>query len=317
MHIGIVGLGLIGGSLGLDLRSQGFRVLGVSQRSQTCDMAIARGVVDEASTDLNLMATADVVFICTPLAAIAPVVQQLIPHISPATILTDVGSVKLPIVESVTQLWPNFVGGHPMAGTADSGIEAAQSKLFVDRAYVLTPIATTPEASVKTVEQIARSLHSKVYHCHPEEHDRAVAWISHLPVMVSASLIAACHNESEDSIRRLAQQLASSGFRDTSRVGGGNPELGTLMARYNQQALLRSLHHYRASLDDFIHLIEQEDWQPSKPPSAQPNNKDPNIAPRNSQWVLTFSRKLNPVLQNFFRRFNSENSSLCPLAARQ
>lgn len=260
MHIGIVGLGLIGGSLGLDLRSQGFKVFGVSQRSQTCDIAIARGVVDEASTDLNLFATAEVVFVCTPLAAIAPVVQQLIPHLSPATILTDVGSVKSPIVEYVTQLWPNFVGGHPMAGTAESGIEAAQSQLFAGRAYVLTPIATTPEASVKTVEEIARSLHSKVYHCHPEEHDRAVAWISHLPVMVSASLIEACLNESDANVLQLAQNLASSGFRDTSRVGGGNPELGMMMAQYNQKALLRSLQHYRHSLDRLISLIEREDW---------------------------------------------------------
>ena len=121
MNIGIVGLGLIGGSLGLDLRSQGYQVFGVSRREQTCQQAITRGVVDDASVDLALLAKAEVVFICTPLAAIVPSVEQLIPYLSAGTVLTDVGSVKAPVVEAIAPLWPNFIGGHPMAGTADSG----------------------------------------------------------------------------------------------------------------------------------------------------------------------------------------------------
>jgi len=92
------------------------------------------------------------------------------------------------------------------------------------------------------------------------DHDRAVSWISHLPVMVSAGLIAACMSENDPAVLALAQQLASSGFRDTSRVGGGNPELGVMMARYNRRELLRSLQHYRHSLEALINLIEQEDW---------------------------------------------------------
>ena len=259
MNIGIVGLGLIGGSLGLDLRAQGHRVLGVTQRESTCERAIARKVVDEASVDFALLATAEVVFICTPLAAIVKSVKQLIPHLSSTTVLTDVGSVKVPVIEAIAPLWSNFVGGHPMAGTADSGIEAAMVDLFALKPYVLTPVATTPPAAVKTVEEIARSLRACVYHCRPDEHDRAVSWISHLPVMVSAGLIAACMSDDAD-VLALAQQLASSGFRDTSRVGGGNPELGVMMARHNREELLRSLHQYRHNIDVLIELIEQEDW---------------------------------------------------------
>jgi len=261
MNIGIVGLGLIGGSLGLDLRAFGHQVLGVSRHSETCQRAIERGVVDEASINMTLLAAADVVFICTPLAAIAPTVQQLIPHLSPDSIITDVGSVKTAVVEEVAPLWQNFVGGHPMAGTADSGIEAAVSGLFTGNPYVLTPVETTPPTAVKIVEEIVRSLTSRVYFCRPEDHDRAVAWISHLPVMVSASLIDACMSEADPAVLELAQQLASSGFRDTSRVGGGNPQLGVMMARYNQESLLRSLMSYRYSLDQLIAQIEQEDWQ--------------------------------------------------------
>lgn len=259
MNIGIVGLGLIGGSLGLDLRLFGFKVLGVSRHQHTCELAIARGVADDASVAFSLLAAADIVFICTPIASIVPIAKQIIPHLSPATILTDVGSVKTPVVEAIAPIWPNFIGGHPMAGTTQSGIDAAQRQLFAGRPYVFTPVAQTPPAGVQTLCEIARSLQAQVYHCSPSEHDRAVALISHLPVMVSASLIDACMAETE--VLKLAQQLASSGFRDTSRVGGGNPELGLMMAQYNREELLRSLCNYRHSLDQLILHIQQQDWQ--------------------------------------------------------
>ena len=261
MNIGIVGLGLIGGSIGLDLRSRGLDVFGVSSRQQTCDRAQARGVVSEASIHLSLMAAADVVFICTPLGSIEPIVRDLVPYLSPNTIVTDVGSVKTPIVQAVSSLWPNFVGGHPMAGTAESGIEAAVPDLFVGRPYVLTPQAQTPAAAVDRVEEIARLLGASVYRCSPLDHDRAVAWISHLPLMASATLVAAGDREGDRHIVNLAQHLASSGFRDTSRVGGGNPELGVMVAKYNREELLRSLSIYRDSLDEFISDIEAENWQ--------------------------------------------------------
>lgn len=261
MRIGIVGLGLIGGSLGLDLRRFGHQVLGVSRQAQTCQRAIERGAVDNASIDFVLLRDTDVVFLCTPIAAIAPTLKQLVPHLSPETIITDVGSVKTVVVETISPLWHNFVGGHPMAGTAETGIEAAQFKLFAGNPYVLTPIETTPPAAVKIVEALVRSLTTKVYMCKPEDHDRAVAWISHLPVMVSASLVDACTSETDSIILELARTLTSSGFRDTSRVGGGNAELGVMMARYNRQSLLHSLRAYRQSLDQLIELVEHEDWQ--------------------------------------------------------
>lgn len=261
MNIGIVGLGLIGGSIGLDLRSRGFEVFGVSSRQQTCDRAKARGVVSEASIHLSLMSAADLVFICTPLLSIEPIVRELIPHLSIDTIVTDVGSVKTPIVQAVSCLWPNFVGGHPMAGTAESGIEAAVRDLFVGRPYVVTPQAQTPALAVEKVEEMARLLGASVYRCGPEEHDRAVAWISHLPIIASATLVAACDLEGDRDIVNLAQHLASSGFRDTSRVGGGNPELGVMVAKYNREQLLRSLSIYRDTLDEFISDIEAQNWQ--------------------------------------------------------
>ncbi|MEA5554528.1 prephenate/arogenate dehydrogenase [Anabaena cylindrica UHCC 0172] len=261
MKIGILGLGLIGGSLGFDLRSQGNHVLGVSRRESTCKKAIDLGIVDQASVELSLLAAADIVFVCTPIGLIIPQVEQLIAYLPATTIVTDVGSVKTPIVAGISRLWNNFIGGHPMAGNTDAGIEAAQRNLFVNRPYVLTPVATTPTDAISVLEEIVRSLGSIIYHCQPEKHDRAVSWISHLPVMVSASLMAACLSETDPEIVQLAQNLASSGFRDTSRVGAGNPELGVMMAQYNRQELINSLHQYRQNLDEFIDLISQEKWQ--------------------------------------------------------
>ena len=261
MNIGILGLGLIGGSLGFDLREQGHHIIGVSRQESTCKQAVALGNVDEASTDMSRLKSAEVIFICTPLGLIIPILEQLIAYLPPTAIVTDVGSVKTPIVKTATSLWSNFIGGHPMAGTAESGIAAAQRKLFNNNPYVLTPVDTTKNDAMKTVEHLAYQLGANIHYCSPEVHDKAVSWISHLPVMVSASLLSACMTENNDNVVELAQKLASSGFRDTSRVGGGNPELGVMMAKYNRQELLTSLKQYRHNLDLLTDLIEREDWK--------------------------------------------------------
>lgn len=260
MKVGVVGLGLIGGSLGLALRPLGHEILGVARRPETADRAIELGIADRAGCELSLLADADLVILCTPIGAIEPTVRQLIPHFSPSTVLTDVGSVKQAIVQAIEPLWPNFVGAHPMAGTADSGIEAALPDLFVGRPFAITPTDRTPAEAIARVTAIAQDLRSILYRCTPEQHDRAVAWISHLPVAISASLIAACGAEPDPETLALAQSLASSGFRDTSRVGGGNPELGVMMAQFNRPELLRSLQRYRDQLDQIIGAIDQQDW---------------------------------------------------------
>jgi arogenate dehydrogenase (NADP+) len=260
MKIGIVGLGLIGGCLGLDLRQLGYQVYGVARRSHTCQAALAAGAVDQASSDLGLLQATDVVFVCTPMAAILPTIEQLAKHLAAETVITDVGSVKGAIVHEATQLWPRFVGAHPMSGKAEAGFQAAQRDLFVGNPYVITPVATSDAQAVALVDELARSVRSQLFYCSPEDHDRAVAWISHLPVMVSASLIQACLKEPDAAVAQLAQNLASSGFRDTSRVGGGNPELGVMMAQFNRQALLQTLEHYRHQIEHLTHLIEAQDW---------------------------------------------------------
>ena len=259
MKIGIIGLGLIGGSLAIDLRSQSHYLLGVSRQEATCNIAVTKGIVDRASTDLSILKEAEIIFICTPIDKIVTTLKKLIPDLNRETIVTDVGSVKQPIVEACNPLWDNFIGGHPMAGTEESGINAARSGLFRGAAYVLTPDCES--VHLDKLKQIVLSLGAIPHVCSPEVHDRAVAWISHLPVMISTTLITACLTEEDKDTLELAQHLASSGFRDTSRVGAGNPELGTMMAQYNNRTLLRSLYRYRDNLDGIIDLVETKNWE--------------------------------------------------------
>ena len=260
MKIGIVGIGLIGASLGWDFRQLGHDVSGVSRQQTTCDIAEREEICDRASCDLASLKDAQIIFICTPIAAIVPTIVQLVPYLQPATIITDAGSVKGALVDRATELWSNFVGGHPMAGNSQSGISAFEKGLFADRPYVLTPTPTTVPSALKTVDELVRSLDAVVYHTTPDRHDRAVAWISHLPVIISASLLDACLHEADPTILDFAKKFASTGFKDTSRVGAGNPEMGMMMAEYNRDALLQSLYLYRDRLDNLIDSIEQEEW---------------------------------------------------------
>jgi arogenate dehydrogenase (NADP+) len=260
VKIGIVGIGLIGASLGWDFRQLGHDVSGVSRQQTTCDLAEQEGICDRASCDLASLQDAHIIFICTPIAAIVPTIAQLVPHLQPETIITDAGSVKGALVDRATELWPNFIGGHPMAGNSQSGIAAFEKGLFAERPYVLTPTPQTVPSVLKTVDELVRSLGAVVYHTTPDRHDRAVAWISHLPVMVSASLIDACLLEANPTILDFAKKFASTGFKDTSRVGAGNPEMGMMMAEYNRDALLYSLHRYRERLDNLIDSIESKKW---------------------------------------------------------
>jgi arogenate dehydrogenase (NADP+) len=264
VKIGIVGIGLIGASLGWDFRQMGHQVVGVSRQQSTCEIAEREGICDRASCDLASLKDTEIIFICTPIAAIVPTIELLLSHLHPDTIITDAGSVKGAIVDRATQLWPNFVGGHPMAGNSESGIAAFEKGLFKHRPYVLTPTPKTAPVALERVAELVRSLDCVIHYATPAQHDLAVAWISHLPIMVSASLISACLHETDPIILDFAKKFASTGFQDTSRVGGGTPEMGMMMAEYNREAILRSLYQYRDRLDSVIGSIESKQWSEVK-----------------------------------------------------
>ena len=251
--IGVVGLGLIGGSLALDLRAQGLRVQALVHREATVERARQRGLADQVGTDPAVLADCALVVLALPLDRLLDPSAELLAAIPPGAVVTDVGSVKGPVLDRWGQ-WPRFVASHPMAGTAQAGVEAGLTGLFAGRPWVATPSDDTDPEALAVVRGLAEAVDARWIECPAADHDQAVALISHLPVLLGAALIEAAGPVP------LARLLASSGFADTSRVGGGNPELGSLMARYNREALLAALARYRTSLDGLEQQVRAGDW---------------------------------------------------------
>ena len=259
--VGLVGLGLIGGSLGLDLQALGWSVRGLTHRQVTADRALERGLVQTVSTDPASLAGCDLVFLALPLERLLDPDPALVASLPQNAVVTDVGSVKGLVLETWRNLHPRFVASHPMAGTAEAGVEAGLRDLFRGRPWVATPEAGTDPKALAFVEAMAQALGSQWLVTDADRHDQAVALISHVPVLVSAALLQAVGSERDPAVLDLARQLASSGFADTTRVGGGNPQLGTAMASRNTAAVLRGLAAYRWSLEQLEEAILESNWQ--------------------------------------------------------
>lgn len=258
--VGIVGLGLIGGSLGLDLQALGWHVHGLVHRESTAERALVRGLADEVSTDPQVLANCELVILALPLAQLLSPEPALLQALPETAVVTDVGSVKAPVLKVWSQLHPRFVASHPMAGTAEAGVEAGLRGLFEHRPWVATPDHRTDPEALEVVHQLAMALGSQWLTADAESHDQAVALISHVPVLVSAALLRAVGAQSDPAVFDLAKALASSGFADTTRVGGGNPQLGTAMAATNTAAILRGLQAYRQSLEQLEALVDTGQW---------------------------------------------------------
>ena len=259
-RVGIVGLGLIGGSLGLDLQARGWAVQGLVHRQATADRAMARGLVGAVSTDPSCLSGCDLVILALPIPLLLNPPDELIAALPEAAVITDVGSVKQPVLEAWRQRHPRFVASHPMAGTAQAGVEAGVVDLFRGRPWIATPDQTTDPVALAQVRDLAVSVGGHWLTATASQHDQAVALISHMPVLVSAALLRAVGDERDPEIRQLAMVLASSGFADTSRVGGGNPDLGVAMASTNRDAVLRGLAAYRWSLEQLEDAVLQQNW---------------------------------------------------------
>ena len=258
--VGIVGLGLIGGSLGLDLQRCGLEVRGLVHRQTTAARAQQRGLAQRVGTDPALLADCALVVLALPLDRLLDPDPALLAALPRQAVITDVGSVKQPVLQRWQALHPRFVASHPMAGTAEAGVEAGVEGLFQGRPWVATPTAATDPAALAAVQALAGAVGAHWLCCSAPDHDQAVALISHLPVLVSAALLQAADRAADGELAGLVRALASSGFADTTRVGGGNPELGTLMARCNRGPLLAALASYRQQLEGLERRLQQADW---------------------------------------------------------
>lgn len=256
-----MGLGLIGGSLALDLRARGLQVHALVHRSATAERARQRHLADRVDTDPAVLEGCGLIVLALPLDRLLTPGAELVSALPAMAVVTDVGSVKEPVLQRWQALHPRFVAGHPMAGTAAAGVDAGEAGLFRGKPWVATPNAHTDAAALRSVQELAEMVGARWLCCEASAHDRAVALISHMPVLVSAALLQAadCGGHAL-AAEDLVRQLASSGFADTTRIGGGNPQLGTLMARSNREAVLEALEHYRRQLDQLQRLVQDQQW---------------------------------------------------------
>jgi prephenate dehydrogenase len=245
----IVGVGLIGGSIGLAARQRGLagHIVGAGRQQGSLERARAVGAIDEVCTDLAAaVQRADVAVFCTPVDRIVDQVLAAAPGCPAGTLLTDAGSTKGAIVRGIEGRLPDgvtFVGSHPLAGSEKRGPEHADARLFHDRLTVVTRTARTDAAAVDRTAAFWRALGSRVRVMDPDEHDRALALTSHLPHLLASALAAILPPE--------LHELAATGFRDTTRVAAGDPSLWTGIFQQNRAAVLACAAEFGRRLEQF------------------------------------------------------------------
>ncbi len=258
-----MGVGLLGGSLGRALRRQGLagEVAGYVRREVTIREAVEAKAVDWADCNLaKVVGGADLVVLCTPVAQMALLVSDLVPSLALGALVTDVGSVKGAIVaaaeDPIGRARARFVGSHPMAGSERTGVSASREDLFAGAVCVVTPTPVSDPGAVAEVGELWRSVGARVLTMSPERHDELVARSSHLPHLVASSLasyILASGHPPEQA------QLCASGFRDTTRVASGSPEMWRDIALANRESILAALDGFGAVVAELRGAIEDAD----------------------------------------------------------
>ncbi len=251
-RLAIIGVGLIGGSLSLALKEAGAvgEVIGCGRGKPNLEKAIELGVIDSYRRDpAEAVKGADVVFLATPVQTLGLVTQQCLPGLQPGAIITDGGSVKGDVVKAIEPLLPegvHFVPGHPIAGTENSGAEAAFPSLYHDKRCILTPTENTDPQALELIEQMWRTVGSNVVRMPLEKHDKILAAISHLPHMVAYSLVNAVG--SYDHYEENILEYSAGGFRDFTRIASSDPTMWRDIAETNRDALLEMMEQFEKSL---------------------------------------------------------------------
>lgn len=250
-RVAIIGLGLIGGSIGLALHKvkAAQQVVGYDLGRGVSDRARKIGAIDQPYTTLaDAVRGAELVVLATPVGAMRALLHELADLLSPGAVVTDVASTKAQVINWAEEFLPSsvtFVGGHPMTGKELSGVEAADATLFRNRIYCLTPTARTLPSAINKVSSFVEALGARVRFLEPLEHDGQVAGVSHLPFIASIALVNAV---SEGPAWGDASMLAANGFRDVSRLAAGNPVMYRDICLTNSEAIVRWLDDYIATL---------------------------------------------------------------------
>ncbi len=261
--VAIFGVGLIGGSLALCWKGKpGLHVIGHSNNPASVDKYLKRNVVDAATTSMEEAARdADFIFLCVPVGCLEDYLSKLnAMRLKPGCIISDVGSTKRTVMDAASAMqWDQvyFIGGHPMAGKEQSGVEAASSHLFENAFYVLTSDDSTPVQEVERLEQLLTHTRAHIVKMAPSQHDDIVGAVSHLPHVIAVALVnqIAEYNTDNDHYERLA----AGGFRDITRIASSDPIIWRDILLNNRSVVLRLLQDWKKRTDQFIDLLTKED----------------------------------------------------------
>jgi prephenate dehydrogenase len=261
--ITLVGMGLLGGSLGLAIRQRRLSavVFGFVRRAEAVGECERVGAVDQATCDLaRAVEGADLVILCTPIAQMRSVAEQMLPVLKAGSIVTDVGSVKGSVVQQLETLiagrGAHFVGSHPMAGAEKMGLTAARADLFQNAVCVITPTAKSNRDAVRRLEEFWKDVGGRPLNLTPEFHDDLVSRSSHLPHVVAAELANYVLSPAHPKEQAM---LCANGFRDTTRIASGSPEMWRDIALANRKYLARVLGVFIEDLQEFQLALGNED----------------------------------------------------------
>ncbi|HUQ70039.1 MAG TPA: prephenate dehydrogenase [Planctomycetaceae bacterium] len=254
----IVGVGLIGGSLAAAIKQRGLarRVVGVGRSAERLEAARNAGLIDDLSTNLAEAARdAQLVIVCTPVDRIVADVRAAAAVMPAGSLITDAGSVKGVICDSLSDLSAGavtFIGSHPLAGSEKQGFEHACATLFDQRVCVITPTATTPAEQLRRLHRFWQAVGMQIIELSPADHDVALARTSHLPHAVAAALALALSPEH--------RRFAASGFRDTTRIAAGDPDLWTAIFQQNTPALIDAISLLEQEIAAFKGILQRGNW---------------------------------------------------------
>jgi prephenate dehydrogenase len=262
--VAIMGLGLMGGSLGLALKARGFTgtVAGYARRLETCEEALRKKMVDRVSNDpVEAVEGADLVVLCVPILSMPELVRHCRDRLKTSCILTDVGSTKAAVDETIRRELGDrgvqFIGSHPIAGSEQQGLNAARQDLYEKAVCILTPREDSPADQVKALKTFWKDLGSQVYQMTPQEHDRVMARTSHLPHLVAALLAATVGRENDPE---KWGPFCGPGFRDTTRIAEGSPEVWRDIVATNKKDVLSELAVYKKKLEELIEFINKDNF---------------------------------------------------------
>ena len=262
-RVAIIGVGLLGGSLGLALKKRGLagRVVGFVRRQASVADCEKAGAADELGLDLGrVVADADLVVLCTPVAQFRALAEQMAPHLKRGALVTDVGSVKESVVRELEPIFrragAEFIGSHPMAGAEKMGVAAARADLFLNAISVVTPSRSSDPDRAAEVEQFWTAVGAIPIRLSPGLHDELVSRSSHLPHVLAAILADFVLNPDHP---REQSQLCANGFRDTTRIAMGSPEMWRDICLANRENLGRALGIFTERLQEFRRALDHQD----------------------------------------------------------